>query len=123
MASPDVLFPGGYKRFFLYLREKVERKCAQEFLSMPDFAHTPEASVTEIDRLIPPDQPATPEVIQPQQELTDISPCDCPTVEQHLRPLFERLTLGPDTDAQPAAKRRKLSHGGSSHRLFKGRRG
>ncbi|KAF5573479.1 hypothetical protein FPCIR_13966 [Fusarium pseudocircinatum] len=104
MASPNVSFQGSYKRLFVHLREKAKGKQAQEFLSIPDPAEIPEASVAELDRLIPPDQPATLEAIPPQQELTDMSPCDCPIVEQHLTLLFERLTLGPDTDAQPAAR-------------------
>ncbi|KAF5572761.1 hypothetical protein FPANT_12842 [Fusarium pseudoanthophilum] len=126
MAWPNVQFQGGYKRFFIYLREKEKRKRAQEFLSMPDLepdlAQTHEVTATETDRSNPSDLSAMPNAISPQQELTDISPCDCPIVEQHLSCLFERLALGPDTDAQPAAKRRKLSHGGPSHRLYKGRR-
>ncbi|KAF5638958.1 uncharacterized protein FTJAE_5029 [Fusarium tjaetaba] len=127
MASPNVPFQGGYKRFFVYLREKDKRKRVQEFLSKldiePDLAQRHEASVTETDRSIPSDLPAMPEAAPPQQELTGILPCHCLIVEQNLSRLFERLTLGPDTDAQPAAKRRKLSHGGSPHRLYKGRRG
>lgn len=121
-----------YFRLWDYLSEVAEKKGVQESPVMtepePDLAQTPQTSVTEID------QPATPQATSPQQELTDISPSDCPIVGQNLRLGVERSTLGSSTaekrarrgrvddDAQPAAKRRKLSDGRSFHLFYNGRR-
>jgi hypothetical protein len=156
MTSPDERIRGdNIRKYFAELCGQAKndtihnfleryRKRAQELLNIiesepePDLAQTLQTSVTEIGPLIPSEQPATPDAIRPQQELTDISPCDCFTVGQQLRLVFERLTLGPstaekraqrgrvdddDTDGQPAAKRRKLSDGRSSHRLSDRHRG
>ncbi|CVL07225.1 uncharacterized protein FMAN_15338 [Fusarium mangiferae] len=131
-----------YFRFWDYVSEEAEKKPVQESPVMtepkPDLDQIPQASVAEIDRSIPSDQSAMPQAISPQQELTDISPCDCTIVEQNLRLGVERLTLGPstaekrarrgrvdddDTDTQPAAKRRRLSEGRSYHPFHNGRRG
>ncbi|KAG4267582.1 hypothetical protein FPRO04_12737 [Fusarium proliferatum] len=128
-----------YFRFWDYLSEEVKKKGVQDSPTMiepkPDLDQTPQDSVAETDRSTPSDQPAKPQAISPQQELNDVSPCDCPIVEQILRLGVERLTLGPSTaekrarrgrvidDAQPAAKRRKLSDGRSFHLYYKGRRG
>ncbi|CCT76207.1 uncharacterized protein FFB20_13573 [Fusarium fujikuroi] len=124
-----------YFRFWDYMSEEAKEKHVQESPVMielePDLAQTPQTSVTEIN------QPATAQAISPQQQLTDISPCDFPIVEQNLRLGVERLTLGPSTaekrarrgrvddddiDAQPAAKRRRLSDGRSFHLFYNGRR-
>ncbi|KAF5702350.1 hypothetical protein FMUND_13519 [Fusarium mundagurra] len=139
MPSLNDLSRGYYSRFLAFLSDLAKTKRAQDCpVPEPDLAQTPEASVTETDRSIPSDQPAAPEAISPQQELTDMSPCDCSIVEQYLRVGLERLTLGTstaekrgrpgcadddDADGQPSAKRRKLSIGRSSHRIDKGRRG
>ncbi|CZR49545.1 uncharacterized protein FPRO_15904 [Fusarium proliferatum ET1] len=128
-----------YFRFWDYLSEEVKKKGVQDSPTMiepkPDLDQTPQDSVAETDRSTPSDQPAKPQAISPQQELNDVSPCDYPIVEQILRLGVERLTLGPSTaekrarrgcvidDAQPAAKRRKLSDGRSFHLYYKGRRG
>lgn len=125
-------------RLWDYLSEEAEKKGVQESPVMtepePDLAQTPQTSVAGIDRSIPSDQPATPQAISLQQELTDISPCDFPIVERNLRLGVERSTLGSsiaekrarrgrvDDDAQPAAKRRKLSDGRSFHLFYNGRR-
>ncbi|QGI71389.1 hypothetical protein CEK27_003718 [Fusarium fujikuroi] len=130
-----------YFRFWDHLSEEAEKKDVQESPIMtepePDFAQTPQTSVAEIDRSIPSDQPPTSQAISPQKGLTDISPCDCPIVEQNLRLGVERLTLGPSTaeksarrgrvddddmDAQPAAKRRRLSDGHSFHLFYNSRK-
>ncbi|KAG4291580.1 hypothetical protein FPRO06_13801 [Fusarium proliferatum] len=128
-----------YFRFWDYLSEEVKKKGVQDSPTMiepkPDLDQTPQDSVAETDRSTPSDQPAKPQAVSPQQELNDVSPCDCPIAEQILRLGVERLTLDPSTaekrarrgrvidDAQPAAKRRKLSDGRSFHLYYKGRRG
>ncbi|KAF5553534.1 hypothetical protein FMEXI_2373 [Fusarium mexicanum] len=119
---------------------KQYRKRVQEFLNMiesepePDLAQTLQPSVAESDRSIISDQPVTTEAISPPQELTGNSSSDPPAVE-HLRLVLGGLSLGPsaaavigkrtrsqysdddEADGQPSAKRRKLSHGRSSHCL------
>ncbi|CVL12510.1 uncharacterized protein FPRN_15106 [Fusarium proliferatum] len=141
MTSLIGSFKRHYFRFWDYVSEEAKKKPVQESPVMiepePDLAQTPRTSVAEIDRSIPSDQLPTSQAFSPQERLTDISPCDCPIVEQILRLGVERLTLGPSTaekrarrgrvnnnniDVQATANRRRLSDSHSFHLFYNGRR-
>ncbi|KAF5986986.1 hypothetical protein FBULB1_2192 [Fusarium bulbicola] len=136
---------GQTKKDAMHRFVKRYRKRVQEFLNMiepepeANLAQKLQTSVAESDRSIISYPSATPEAVPPEQELTDISTCDCSVVQQHLRLAFEWLTLDPSASAvivkrarpqyvdddeaggQHSAKRRKPFHGGLSHCLSKGR--
>ncbi|KAF5606284.1 uncharacterized protein FSUBG_6117 [Fusarium subglutinans] len=131
---------GQAKKDAIYKFLKRYSKRVQEFLNMiepepePNLAQKLLTSVSESDRSIISDQQATTEAISPTPELTNNSSSDPPAAE-HLRLAFEGLSLGSseaavirkrarsqyvdddEADGQPAAKRRKRFHGGSSHCL------